>query len=455
MPLLESYGRAGLDMASKKKILYISHSSRMGGAEKCLLLLLKSLNTVRFTPIVVLPTDGELKSEMDRMGMDTRIMPLSWWISSGLEQGMYPVSLEERCRRIVSVIEEEGIDIVQTNTSVIAEGAIAARLTRRPHIWHLHEIIKGDPDLRPIMPLYFTYKFVDLLSDAVIVVSQVQKTSLIGKIRSDSISVIYNAIEPFEAIKGTKDLRRELNLPRETLLVCTIGKVSKAKGTMTFVRAAEQVLEKRKDVHFIAIGENDYPIFREDIKRRLDGGCISGHISFLGFRNDVRRILEEVDVYVVASETEAFNLAAVEAMAAGKPVVTTRCGGPEEIVVDGRTGFHVPLTDPGAMAGCISVLLDDPEKRRAMGSAGKERFEALFKAARYSSRFEDLYSRLATRRLLSEEDEELADALTELIDYKSFLLEAREKRISDLLNSWSWKVTAPLRKAANMLKGSD
>ena len=84
----------------------------------------------------------------------------------------------------------------------------------------------------------------------------------------------------------------------------------------------------------------------------------------------------------------------LESMALARPTVSTRCGGPEEIVEDGKTGYLVPVRDPEALADRIIELLGDPERSEAMGAAARTRVELAFSLRSMIDRYEELYERL-------------------------------------------------------------
>ncbi len=456
-------------MHQKTKIMYVSHSAEIiGGAEQCLFFLLKNLDRDKYIPTVVLPYEGPLKDKLEKIGVKTEISPVGWWTygSNALStQG----DLKERSGKLATLIEKEEIDIVHTNTSVIAEGAIAAKMTGRPHVWHLHEFLDGHPSLKPVIPLYLAYRFIDLFSDPVIVVSHALKKSVSNFIDPERLSVIHNGIDPEEKTGSEGSFRKELVVSEGALLVCTVGPVVKEKGHMTFIEMAAKVLNAKKDVQFISIGGKIDSGLWSAIENKIEGYGLKDNIQFLDFRTDVRRILNEIDIYVVSSEMESFGLAAIEAMASGKPVVATRCGGPEEIVVDGQTGFLVPSNDPISLAEKILTLADDPEKRKAMGLKGKERFGELFTGSRFSKSVENLYSGIKGRRELTAGEEKMSSALIKLVEsgsqYASQLAEKEnhiqalnqqiqglENQIQALKASYSWKITAPLRKIMGMFK---
>lgn len=398
----------------KIKVLFVSHSGYIAGAEKCLFTLVKNLDRARFEPVVVLPCSGPLKDKIDGLGIKTIVRHLVPWI--------YPLAniqadrgMMSRAEGLASLIEDEGIDIVHTNTSTVAEGAIAARMAMRPHVWHLHEALEFYSTLKPLLPLYLTYRFIDLLSDYVVVGSNALEKAVGKTVRRDKMRRIYNGVERPDVIKSGEPLRRELGLPEGCRIVCTIGSIIKEKDHLNFVEAAVRVINARKDVYFVAAGAiEDFSVWKA-VEEKIKIHSIGDKVRFLGFRNDVGRILSESDVYVVPSETESFNMSAAEAMACSMPIAATRCGGPEEIVSDGETGLLVPIKDPDALAKAIISLIDDPEKRRQMGLAGWKRYDDLFSAGKYALEFQSFYSGIGDRGKLTGADEELASALMELV----------------------------------------
>ncbi|MBI5468715.1 MAG: glycosyltransferase [Deltaproteobacteria bacterium] len=445
-----------MDAEGKLKILFLSHSSGLDGAEKCLLTLVKHLDRQRFVPFVILPSEGPFKKNLDEMGVNNYILPISWWIHSPACAGKTcEEGLKERSLRVARLIEEEGIDIVHTNTSVIAEGAIAARMTGRPHVWHLHEILQANPSLRPIFPPSLLNKFFDFLSDSVVVVSEALRKTVNDFIDNDKISVIYNGIELHGDVPQ-KTLRKELCLPEEALLVCNIGHISKEKGQSTLIDAAIKIFNKRKDVWFLSVGNTGNAEIMSILQDRIKKASIENYFKFLGLRKDIYRILKESDIYVVSSETESFSLAALEAMAAGKPIVATKCGGPEELVIDGETGFLVPVNDADEMSNAIMNLIQNDALRLRMGFKGKEYYEKNFTVERYVESFEKLYTGLSARKSINQNKEKLLESMIHIVVNMEKIIEnqmkTRDSYIEALLNSYSWKITAPLRKVLGFIK---
>jgi glycosyltransferase involved in cell wall biosynthesis len=124
---------------------------------------------------------------------------------------------------------------------------------------------------------------------------------------------------------------------------------------------------------------------------------ISERVAFLGARSDIPALLASCDVCVLPSLYEGLPLAALEAMASRKPVVATRIGGTDEAVVDGENGLLVPARDPSALAAALNALLEDPERARNMGAAGRERVARLFSTERIVAGVSAVYEEILAK----------------------------------------------------------
>lgn len=113
--------------------------------------------------------------------------------------------------------------------------------------------------------------------------------------------------------------------------------------------------------------------------------------------DDLPGLYQSAAVYAVSSDEEGLGLTVLEAMASGRPVVSTNCGGPATTVVEGETGFLTPVGDADALATAIATVLASPERANAMGKAGRKRAEDHFSLTATGQRFLDTYDQLLTR----------------------------------------------------------
>ena len=186
--------------------------------------------------------------------------------------------------------------------------------------------------------------------------------------------------------------------PPVPLRVGIIGRLDPVKGHIHFLRAAAQAARRFPGASFAIAGrEENVPA------KRLAGAAeelgIGRAVEIMGFVPDAFDFMSRCHVGVIASTgSEAVSRAAVEWMAAGRPLVATAVGGLPEMVEDGATGFLVPPADEAAMAGRMAELLNDEDMRRRMGARARERFSARFTRARLADETERFYER-ASRSL--------------------------------------------------------
>ena len=159
-------------------------------------------------------------------------------------------------------------------------------------------------------------------------------------------------------------------------LVGLVGRLTRWKGQHIFLEAAAQVRRQFPETKFQIIGSAMFgeESYEQEIRSLSRGLALEDCVEFTGFRNDVPRLVDKLEILVHASTTgEPFGQVITEAMLAAKPVIATRGGGVPEIVQHGTTGLLVPMGDAGAMADAICAILSNPDLARAMGKAGRER----------------------------------------------------------------------------------
>ncbi len=382
---------------TRLKILYISHTARTAGAEKCLLTLVRHLDREAFEPVVLLPVDGALRKELEECGVRTVVSPVEWWMRPPRNYGLLGSNIKERVNALTRIIDAERPAVIQSNTSVIWEGALAAAFSGVAHVWHLHENLTDHPSISPLFPLPMVYGLMDILSDRIVAVSESVKRSVAGPIPADKVRVIPNSIDALpEEMAHEMSLRAELGIADDTAVAVTIGSLIREKGHNDLIDAAIHVRQMGGDVVFVIAGGGETAAMSA-LRERIITAGLEDVVHLLGYRRDVNRLLATADMVVVPSLSESFSLVALEAMAAGKPVVATDCGGPAEIVVDGVTGFIVPVANPSALGNRVLALAADRITADSMGERGRERFVQLYTAERYAANFADLYRELAGR----------------------------------------------------------
>lgn len=358
------------------RILAVSHSSSLGGAENMLFFTVKGLVSRKHDVYCLLSKKGPLASKLEKEGARVIYSKMPWWVRQGESPFIgYSVGFKNRIDEIVKIIATEKIDLVLTNTITIGEAAIAARIAGVPHVWRIAEMLDTDPSLKAPCDLGYFYRMVDFLSTKIVVVSKAVKQEIerfIGT--SEKVEVIYDGLEIPSISYDKIHLRRERSNP---IILCAAG-ICKRKGISVFQEAASYLIGRWPKVKFLvagAIWDQEYYSSLLKTRRKLH---LEKSFDFLGFRDDVEELMKRSDIFVLPSLSEPFGVVILEAMRAGVPVVTTLSGGTAEGVVDGVTGYIVLPGDPKALADRIEKMLSNPSEAISMGLKGFERLRDIF-----------------------------------------------------------------------------
>ncbi|HWJ55609.1 MAG TPA: glycosyltransferase [Vicinamibacterales bacterium] len=191
------------------------------------------------------------------------------------------------------------------------------------------------------------------------------------------------------------ELRAELGLAPAVPLVGIVARLVPVKAHETFLQAARAIAPVRPDVVFLVVGDGERRAGLEEAARTAG---LAARIRFLGWRADLDRLYADLDVVVLTSKNEGSPVALIEAMAAGRPVVSTRAGGVEDVVIDGETGVVVPVGDAAAVARAVVDLLEDPARAERLGTAARASVIAQFASSRLVGDIDALYQRLLAGR---------------------------------------------------------
>jgi glycosyltransferase involved in cell wall biosynthesis len=156
-------------------------------------------------------------------------------------------------------------------------------------------------------------------------------------------------------------------------VVVVLGALTRRKGHAILLRAAATV----PGLRYVFCGDGEEA---PALERAAAG--LAGAVRFAGFRRDIPACLAAADIVAVPSLQEGLGVAALEAMAAARPVVASRVGGLAEAVVDGETGLLVPPGEPAALAAALGRLARDLDLRARLGEAGRARVRARYTSAR-------------------------------------------------------------------------
>jgi glycosyltransferase involved in cell wall biosynthesis len=211
-------------------------------------------------------------------------------------------------------------------------------------------------------------------------------------------------VQRFAPRSDSAAVRAEFGIRAADPVVGIVSRFCPRKGFDVFLAAAARIATRFPAVRFLIVGgamlrSDDYAGRIHQLIRDL---ALEQCTIMTGFRDDVERLIACMDVLVSASPRESFGLTLAEAAACARPVVATRSGGAEEIVVNGETGLLVPVGDPVALADAVVALLADPTRADLMGAAARRRAERLFDIRTMVRNIEALYLAMRKPRRLQD-----------------------------------------------------
>jgi glycosyltransferase involved in cell wall biosynthesis len=184
--------------------------------------------------------------------------------------------------------------------------------------------------------------------------------------------------------------KREGFAPEAVLFVC-VARLAPQKNHLLLLRAFAQGPASDARAHLLLVGGGK---LEPELEKEADALRLGDRVRFLGARSDIPEILGAADVFVLSSDYEGSPLSIMEAMAAGKPVISTAVGGVPELVENGRSGLLVPRGSTKALAQAMHSLVENHEAREALGRASVELATERFDARVMTRAYEELYDKM-------------------------------------------------------------
>ena len=367
-----------------KKILFISHSAELNGAELWLLETLQRLDRRSYAPSLAVPQPGPLPDAVKDLGFDTFVIPMKWWITERSRIWRQPLAWiwnMKSVRRLAAVIREKSIDLVFTNSAAMNTGAKAARRTKTPHIWAIHEVLRGpSPFLRYLFGGRALTKYIVRRSARVIVNSEATKAAFPG---AGNVTLIFNGVDVQAGDEGRQSsIRNELGIAPGDLVAGIVGKIYEGKGQREAILAVAALSGKYPNLKLLVVGEVRDEKYFEGLRRIVRENDLESRVFFVGFHPDLVNVLKVMSVLIVASVVESFGRAALDGMAAGVPVLAVRAGGLPEIIEHGRNGFLLESREPKEIGLALDFVFEHPGETRAAIEGGLRTVREKFSIAR-------------------------------------------------------------------------
>jgi len=237
-------------------------------------------------------------------------------------------------------------------------------------------------------------------NDRVVAVGECVRQALVDNegLRASRIEVVYNGVDlrrydPGRSARAA--VRAELGVAPDQTLIMQVARLNRLKDHGTALRALKRLIARHPQAKLVLVGDGEE---RPAIERLIDTLELAPFVTLAGTRNDVPRLLQGADVFLLSSLTEGVALTLIEAMATGLPIVATSVGGNSEVVVDGATGFLVPPRSDAEMADRLERLAISPDQARQFGDAGSRRAAERFSDTQMHAAYRTIYGQMLDRR---------------------------------------------------------
>jgi glycosyltransferase involved in cell wall biosynthesis len=407
----------------RRRVLYVDMAPSVGGSIISLYHLVSHLDRTRYEPVVAFYGGNDYVSRFRALGVEVhtvggggteespdgtaawtglRQSRLARWLKrvkigedlvhlAGFFVRTWP-ALRRRSRQVASIVRQTCPDLVHLNdiVSVSRPGIMAARRVRVPAICHLRAMRTRSPFDRWLSRSLRGYICISHAVDR-------HQSGLGG--RTEPTWIVYNGLDLADfSLAEREDIRSEvradLGLDAQHIVVGCVGRLVPWKGQHVFLRALAQLTDSYPQLRGLIVGapEAGKKAYMRQLRELVRELGLAERVDFLGFREDVPRLLQSMDLLVHASTApEPFGRVIIEGMAAGTPVIATDAGAVPEIVESGRSGLLVPPDDVESMAEGVEYALTRPRERKAWQREARRVVEEHFDVQAYVEDVSQVY----------------------------------------------------------------
>ena len=368
-------------------------NEQYGGGERVFLQIASRLNKDEFEPVFICAPKNPIKRNLDELKI--KLIPFNF-------EPQYKIN---NIYKLLKILKAEKPQIVHTQGSrVDFYGSIASWAANIKIIILTVAAPIDTFDVNKLKKKIYLllYKIPEKISNKIIVVSDNLKYTLLKnhKINPNKICLIRNGIDTKEynfSELSRQKIRNEFQCNNKTVLIGTIGRLVYQKGISYYVKSAKKVLQTKKNIKFIIVGEGEK---RGEIEKLIIDLKIKKNVILTGFRNDIKEIISALDIFVLPSVAEGMPMIILEVMALGKAMVLTRFPGVKEMVRHQEDAVCVPVCDPDSLAEGMLLLMKDHKLASQLGVAARNSVEVKFDVKKVISEHENLYFDL-NKKILS------------------------------------------------------
>ncbi len=348
-------------------VLYISSTDKLGGGESSVFQYIRQLDREKYDPLLLCPALGMLSQFAQ-----THHVPVVFH-SLRLFSKRKPWQYLADLFWLVRFLKQQNIQLMHGMNFYTAQLAgVASRLTGIPLIVHGQNIFSKEEAKKEIKRNCLQY------CQKIIVCSEAVAEPLAPLLPKDKLVVLYHSLMTPQFIpKKTYFLHKELGISKKIKLIGHIGLLEERKCQDVLIHVAKDVLQKHKDVAFLFIGDALFgsTAYKELLQRLVHDLGLEKKVYFLGYRDDISKIMPELYIVALPSNNEPLAMATLEACSYARPYVGAYTGGTSEILRDKEDCLLVPPKDKEKLADALCYFIEHPKEAKAMGEKARKSIE--------------------------------------------------------------------------------
>lgn len=380
-----------------KRVLFVAHTVAMGGANHSLLqLMLELRDNYQVEPVVLMPRipktfqHRNLYQACQHYRIECFSLRFYWFKNERRLKSLLCCLANVVCYPMVWYrMRGQRFDIVHSNSSVTSMGAFLSRRMKIPHIWHLREFGKSDFGFVSLLGKSYE-RWVYRHGEVFVAISKAVKEYFVPVIDAGKVRMIYNGVVPPATVRKVKESSEQVRF-------CMVGMLTSTKNQLEAIEAVNILVNELGETsfHLTFIGHESESYTRQ-LREFATRYQLTAYVSFLGERNDVSQLLNQMDVGLMLSTNEAFGRVTVEYLMHGMAVIASDSGANCEIVDDGLTGLIYQLGDCHDLAKKMAMLIHDKSLIERFAESGRERAFSDFTSARNTMQIAEIYQELTS-----------------------------------------------------------
>ncbi len=373
-----------MNVLQQKRVCFFSHGSNLGGAERCLVDLIKLLIPKGVICTVVMPGMGPLKNLFEGLGVEVKTMSTNgWWCSFDSDKksciSEFLNAIQDDFDDIKQFVSHRSIDAVYTQTIVSPMGALIAEALGLPHFLGIREYGELDHNL------YFCFGFEESMnafyntSDNVFTVSESVASVVLGE-NCAKQNVKTNYVKVNVANQSSDVKYKKFG---QKIQIGIFGSITDGKNQLEIIKAVCLLLQRGLDVELSVVGSWKQTYYQQLIDF-IANTPYKDKVVFTGHTQSPIDLMNTMDIVVSCSKLEGFGRTLIEAILLKIPIVYADTGGPAEIYLNGKHGLAYTLGNEKHLAEQILECINHPKKTRSRVECAYDYISKKFTAQSYS-----------------------------------------------------------------------